>query len=58
MNPPAHGPNSAYGSAGVDYTALDAGKRNALTEALATSSKNPGASLPSSLKSADRLSPL
>ena len=37
MNPPAHGPNSAYGSAGVDYTALDAGKRNALTEALATS---------------------
>jgi phosphoribosylformylglycinamidine cyclo-ligase len=29
---------SAYGAAGVDYEALDAGKRNALTEALATSS--------------------
>jgi phosphoribosylformylglycinamidine cyclo-ligase len=29
---------SAYRSAGVDYDALDAGKRNALTEALATSS--------------------
>jgi phosphoribosylformylglycinamidine cyclo-ligase len=28
---------SAYSSAGVDYEALDAGKRNALTEALATS---------------------
>jgi phosphoribosylformylglycinamidine cyclo-ligase len=28
---------SAYRSAGVDYEALDAGKRNALTEALATS---------------------
>ena len=28
---------SAYGAAGVDYDALDAGKRNALTEALATS---------------------
>jgi phosphoribosylformylglycinamidine cyclo-ligase len=28
---------SAYGAAGVDYEALDAGKRNALTEALATS---------------------
>jgi phosphoribosylformylglycinamidine cyclo-ligase len=28
---------SAYRSAGVDYDALDAGKRNALTEALATS---------------------
>ena len=29
--------SSAYGEAGVDYEALDAGKRNALTEALATS---------------------
>jgi phosphoribosylformylglycinamidine cyclo-ligase len=29
--------SSAYGAAGVDYEALDAGKRNALTEALATS---------------------
>jgi phosphoribosylformylglycinamidine cyclo-ligase len=28
---------SAYGAAGVDYGTLDAGKRNALTEALATS---------------------
>ena len=28
---------SAYSSAGVDYEALDAGKRDALTEALATS---------------------
>jgi phosphoribosylformylglycinamidine cyclo-ligase len=28
---------SAYGAAGVDYQMLDAGKRNALTEALATS---------------------
>ncbi|MGH2914821.1 MAG: AIR synthase-related protein [Solirubrobacteraceae bacterium] len=28
---------SAYASSGVDYEALDAGKRNALTEALATS---------------------
>jgi phosphoribosylformylglycinamidine cyclo-ligase len=28
---------SAYGAAGVDYQTLDAGKRNALTEALATS---------------------
>ena len=28
---------SAYGAAGVDYETLDAGKRNALTEALATS---------------------
>lgn len=36
-NHPAHGPGSAYSSAGVDYAALDAGKRNALTEALATS---------------------
>lgn len=32
-----HGPKSAYGSAGVDYQALDAGKRGALTEALGTS---------------------
>src|SRR5947209_20632315 len=31
------GRSSAYTSAGVDYQALDAGKRNALTEALATS---------------------
>jgi phosphoribosylformylglycinamidine cyclo-ligase len=30
-------PRSAYTSAGVDYRTLDAGKRNALTEALATS---------------------
>jgi phosphoribosylformylglycinamidine cyclo-ligase len=30
-------PHSAYSSAGVDYAALDAGKRNALTEALSTS---------------------
>jgi phosphoribosylformylglycinamidine cyclo-ligase len=30
--------SSAYRAAGVDYEALDAGKRNALTEALATSS--------------------
>ena len=29
--------SSAYRAAGVDYGALDAGKRNALTEALATS---------------------
>jgi phosphoribosylformylglycinamidine cyclo-ligase len=29
--------NSAYGSAGVDYRTLDAGKRDALTEALGTS---------------------
>jgi len=29
--------SSAYGEAGVDYATLDAGKRNALTEALATS---------------------
>ncbi len=35
--PAPHGPTSAYGSAGVDYHALDAGKRDALTEALATS---------------------
>jgi phosphoribosylformylglycinamidine cyclo-ligase len=30
--------SSAYGAAGVDYQTLDAGKRSALTEALATSS--------------------
>jgi phosphoribosylformylglycinamidine cyclo-ligase len=30
-------PHSAYREAGVDYAVLDAGKRNALTEALATS---------------------
>lgn len=35
--PTPHGPGSAYGSAGVDYQALDAGKRDALNEALATS---------------------
>jgi phosphoribosylformylglycinamidine cyclo-ligase len=35
--PAPHGPKSAYGSAGVDYQTLDAGKRNALTEALGTS---------------------
>jgi phosphoribosylformylglycinamidine cyclo-ligase len=35
--PPPHGPKSAYGSAGVDYQTLDAGKRDALTEARATS---------------------
>jgi phosphoribosylformylglycinamidine cyclo-ligase len=35
--PAPHGPKSAYGSAGVDYHALDAGKRDALTEALTTS---------------------
>jgi phosphoribosylformylglycinamidine cyclo-ligase len=34
-----HGRGSAYSSAGVDYNALDAGKRNALTEALATSAQ-------------------
>jgi phosphoribosylformylglycinamidine cyclo-ligase len=35
--PAPRGPKSAYGSAGVDYHALDAGKRDALTEALTTS---------------------
>jgi phosphoribosylformylglycinamidine cyclo-ligase len=35
--PAPHGPKSAYGSAGVDYQTLDAGKRDALNEALATS---------------------
>lgn len=33
----SHGPRSAYGAAGVDYEVLDAGKRSALKEALATS---------------------
>lgn len=37
MSTPSSGRDSAYGSAGVDYHALDAGKRNALAEALATS---------------------
>jgi phosphoribosylformylglycinamidine cyclo-ligase len=37
MTPPPERHSSAYSSAGVDYSALDAGKRNALTEALATS---------------------
>jgi phosphoribosylformylglycinamidine cyclo-ligase len=37
MSQPPEGRSSAYSSAGVNYTALDAGKRNALTEALATS---------------------
>lgn len=37
MSEPPAG-QSAYGAAGVDYDTLDAGKRNALTEALATSS--------------------
>ena len=34
---PPEGRGSAYSSAGVDYDALDAGKRNALTAALSTS---------------------
>src|SRR5947207_1671043 len=38
MSQPPTGRGSAYSSAGVDYDALDAGKRRALTEALATSS--------------------
>jgi phosphoribosylformylglycinamidine cyclo-ligase len=37
MNQPPAGERSAYGAAGVDYGTLDAGKRSALTEALATS---------------------
>jgi len=37
MTPSPEGGSSAYSSAGVDYNALDAGKRSALTEALATS---------------------
>ncbi len=36
MSASSHGPNSAYGSAGVDYETLDAGKRDALSQALAT----------------------
>ncbi len=36
-NSSSHGPRSAYGSAGVDYEALDAGKRDALSQALAAS---------------------
>src|SRR5437763_16723099 len=35
--PEAEHRGSAYSSAGVDYEALDAGKRSALTEAMATS---------------------
>ena len=35
--------SSAYGAAGVDYATLDAGKRSALTEALATSAALLGA---------------
>ncbi len=35
-------PRSAYGAAGVDYEALDAGKRDALTAALATSGQLAG----------------
>jgi phosphoribosylformylglycinamidine cyclo-ligase len=38
MSPSPEGRSTAYSSAGVDYNALDAGKRSALTEALATSS--------------------
>lgn len=37
MTAPTHGGRAAYGAAGVDYDTLDAGKRDALTEALATS---------------------
>ena len=37
MSSPPVGPTSAYGAAGVDYHALDAGKRRALSAALATS---------------------
>jgi phosphoribosylformylglycinamidine cyclo-ligase len=37
MSQPPEGKGSAYSSAGVDYATLDAGKRSALTEALATS---------------------
>jgi phosphoribosylformylglycinamidine cyclo-ligase len=37
MSSPPVGPGSAYGAAGVDYHALDAGKRRALSAALATS---------------------
>ncbi len=37
MEQPSGGEGSAYRAAGVDYRTLDAGKRSALTEALATS---------------------
>jgi len=37
MTSPPVGPTSAYGAAGVDYHALDGGKRRALSAALATS---------------------
>ena len=37
VSTPPVGPTSAYGAAGVDYHALDAGKRRALSAALATS---------------------
>src|SRR5205085_1690281 len=37
MTGSSHGRRSAYRSAGVDYDALDAGKRDALSEALQTS---------------------
>lgn len=37
MSQPPEGRGSAYSSAGVDYSALDAGKRSALSEALSTS---------------------
>ena len=37
MSSPLVGPRSAYGAAGIDYHALDAGKRRALSAALATS---------------------
>ncbi|HWC86161.1 MAG TPA: AIR synthase related protein, partial [Solirubrobacteraceae bacterium] len=37
MSSPPVGPGSAYGAAGIDYHALDAGKRRALNAALATS---------------------
>src|SRR5207302_91632 len=37
MSSPSDHRRSAYSAAGVDYQALDAGKRSALTQALATS---------------------
>jgi phosphoribosylformylglycinamidine cyclo-ligase len=37
MSSPSVGPGSAYGAAGIDYHALDGGKRRALSAALATS---------------------
>jgi phosphoribosylformylglycinamidine cyclo-ligase len=37
MSSPPVGPGSAYGAAGIDYQALDGGKRRALSAALATS---------------------